>query len=330
MKILGCAAAMLVLASSSCGQNTAALFSPDGSSPNSSAANSSAGDSNAPHAGAAHVSTGPLTANEVIEQIKAHVGVPWHEPTVDTFKAGDPQTRITGIAVTMMATLDVLQRAAANGQNLIITHEPTFFDHQDNPTQLPEGEQDPVLAQKRAFIAEHHLVVWRFHDYWHRRNPDGIEAGNVRALGWEKFQDPANQYLFTIPETTVEKLATEVGAKLHAAVPRIAGDRRMKVTRVAFSPGSAGFHREAGALEMPDVQVLIAGETHEWETVEYVTDAYTERRAKALILLGHIASEQAGMEECARWLRTFVSGVRIEFVASGDMWAAPAKLPEKH
>jgi Uncharacterized conserved protein len=266
------------------------------------------------------------TASEVIEQIKAHVGVPWQEQTVDTFKAGDPQTRVTGIAVTMMATFDVLQRAAANGQNLIITHEPTFYDHLDDPKQLPQGEQDAVLAAKRAFIAEHHLVVWRFHDHWHRRQPDGIEAGNVRALGWEKYQDPANQYLFTIPETTVEKLAEELRMKLHAAVPRIAGDRNMKVTRVAFSPGSAGSRRETGALEMPDLQVLIAGETHEWETVEYVTDAYTEGRAKALILLGHVPSEQAGMEECARWLRTFVTGVPVEFVPAADLWAAPKKF----
>ena len=265
-----------------------------------------------------------LTANQAIEQIKAHVGVPWQEPTVDTFKAGDPQTRVKGIAVTMMATLDVLQRAAANGQNLIITHEPTFYDHLDNPAQLPQGEDDAVLKQKREFIAEHHLVIWRFHDYWHRRKPDGIAEGNVHALGWEKYQDSANQYLFTIPETTVAKLAEELRARLHAAVPRIAGDREMKVTRVAFSPGSAGFRRETGALEMPDVQVLIAGETHEWETVEYVTDAHTEGRAKALILLGHIGSEQAGMEECARWLRAFVTNVPIEFVPTADMWAPPA------
>jgi putative NIF3 family GTP cyclohydrolase 1 type 2 len=229
----------------------------------------------------------------------------------------------------MMATLDVLQRAAANGQNLIITHDPTFYDHQDNPAQLPQGEQDAVLKQKREFIAQHHLVVWRFHDYWHRRKPDGIEAGNVRALGWEKFQDPANQYLFTIPETTVAKLVEDLRVNLHAAVPRTAGDREMKVTRVAWSPGSAGFHREAGALEMPDVQVLIAGETHEWETVEYVSDAYTEGRAKALILLGHIASEQAGMEECARWLRTFLTDVPIEFVPTADMWAVPASSAQK-
>jgi putative NIF3 family GTP cyclohydrolase 1 type 2 len=270
-----------------------------------------------------------LRANDVIEQIKAHVGVPWQEPTVDTFKAGDPQTRVRGIAVTMMATLEVLKRAAANGQNLVITHEPTFFDHMDNPAQLPQGEDDAVLKQKREFIAEHHLVIWRFHDYWHRRKPDGIEEGNVHALGWEKYQDPANQYLFTIPETTVVKLAEELRVKLRAAVPRIAGEREMKVTRVAFSPGSAGFHRETGALEMPDVQVLIAGETHEWETVEYVTDAHTEGREKALILLGHIASEQAGMEECARWLKTFIAGVPIEFVPTDDMWAVPTNSERK-
>jgi putative NIF3 family GTP cyclohydrolase 1 type 2 len=270
------------------------------------------------------------TANEVIEQIRSHVGVSWQQQTVDTFKAGDPQTRVTGIAVTMMATLDVLQRAVANGQNLIITHEPTFYDHLDAPGQLPQGEQDAVLTAKRAFIAEHHLVIWRFHDHWHRRNPDGIEAGNARALGWEKYQDPANQYLFTLPETTVEKLAEELRVKLHAAVPRIAGDRAMKVTRVAFSPGSSGFHRETGALEMPDVQVLIAGETHEWETVEYVTDAYTEGRAKALILLGHVASEQAGMEECALWLRTFITGLPIAFVPAADLWAAPANTKARH
>ena len=53
-----------------------------------------------------------LTANQIIERIRAHVGVPWQKKTVDTFKAGDPQTPVTGVAVTMMATYDVLVRAA--------------------------------------------------------------------------------------------------------------------------------------------------------------------------------------------------------------------------
>src|SRR6202163_3325186 len=88
----------------------------------------------------------PLTARQVIEHIKAQIGVPWKSDTVDTFKAGDPDAAVTGIAVTMMATLDVLQRAAASGDKLIITHEPTFYDHLDISDQLPEKDIDPVLA----------------------------------------------------------------------------------------------------------------------------------------------------------------------------------------
>lgn len=258
-----------------------------------------------------------ITAREVVAEIQKHVGVEWQKDTVDTFKAGNPDTPVTGIAVTMMATMDVLQHASAKGLNFVITHEPTFYAHLDTPEGMPES--DPVWAEKRAFVEKHGMVVWRFHDHWHMRTPDGIEAGMVRSLGWEKFQTPANQYLFVVPETTVKKLAEEVATKLDSPVVRVVGDPAMKVTKVGFSPGAAGFPAETRALERDDVQVLLVGETREWETVEYAADAVTEGRKKALIVIGHIPSEQNGMEECTRWLKGFVKQVPVEFV--------PAKEP---
>ncbi len=129
-----------------------------------------------------------LTARQVIERIQKNVGVTWHSQTVDTFKAGDPDTPVTGVATTMMATYDVLARAAAAGCNLIITHEPTFYDHRDQTAALLK-ENDAVLAAKQALIEKYHLVIWRFHDHWHERRPDGIQVGMVRALGWEKFPE---------------------------------------------------------------------------------------------------------------------------------------------
>jgi len=262
-----------------------------------------------------------LTAREVIQRIQEHAGVPWQKETVDTFKAGDPDTKITGIAVTMMATFDVLQRAAASNANLIITHEPTFYNHLDDLKEIPQKENDPVLAEKLAFIKEHHLVVWRFHDHWHRRTPDGIEAGMTHALGWETFQDKQNQYLFTIPETTLDKLAANLKTRLELHTMRVVGDPQMKITRIALSPGAAGMQREIGALENPDIQLLITGESREWETVEYTADAVSEKKNKALIVLGHIPSEQAGMEECTRWLKTFVSEAPVNFVpAAQPFW----------
>jgi len=263
-----------------------------------------------------------LTAQAVIDRIQKNVGVPWSTPTVDTFKAGDPDTPITGIAVTMMATLDVIQRAAASGKNLVITHEPTFYGHMDQTTEL-EQRHDAVLAEKQAFIREHHMIVWRFHDHWHRRQPDGIQFGMTHALGWEKFQDPSNAHLFTIPETTLGDLATSVKHKLDIVALRVVGDRNMKLTKVAMLPGAGGSAGQIKMLERDDVEALLIGEVPEWETVEYVADAATEHKHKALLLLTHIPSEQAGMEECTRWLKTFVSEVPVEFVPARQPFWLP-------
>jgi putative NIF3 family GTP cyclohydrolase 1 type 2 len=268
------------------------------------------------------------TAQEVIAAIQEHVDVPWKTETVDTFKAGNPGTRVTGIAVTMMATLDVLQRAAAKGENLVITHEPTFYNHLDRPEGMDEN--DAVWKEKRDFIEKNGLVVWRFHDHWHLRKPDGILAGMVRALGWEKYQRAENPHLFTVPETTLEKLAMGVTKRLETPVLRVVGNPEMRVTKLALSPGAAGFQRETHALEMENVEVLLVGETREWETVEYAADAVTEGKKKALIVIGHVPSEQAGMEECARWLKTFVKDMPVEFVPTKQPFWTPAERSAQH
>ncbi len=65
------------------------------------------------------------------------------------------------------------------------------------------------------------------------------------------------------------------------------------------------------------------GEVQEWETIEYAADAVAQKRRKALIVLGHIPSEQAGMEECARWMKGFVAAVPIQFVATLDPFWSP-------
>jgi putative NIF3 family GTP cyclohydrolase 1 type 2 len=268
------------------------------------------------------------TAREIVAAIQGRIGIPWQTETVDTFKAGNPDTPVTGIAVTMMATLDVLQRAAANHQNFIITHEPTFYSHQD----VPEGmdPSDPVWAAKRDFIEKNGLVVWRFHDHWHRRKPDGILAGMVHALGWEQFQQADDPKIFTLPQTTLAKLAADVANRLDSPVLRVVGDPGMKVTKIALTPGASGFVRETHALEQDNVEVLLVGETREWETVEYAADAWTEGRRKALIVIGHIPSEQAGMEECARWLKTFITGVPIEFVPAKQPFWLPEQKTVQH
>jgi putative NIF3 family GTP cyclohydrolase 1 type 2 len=263
--------------------------------------------------------TSQLTARQVIEKIQKNLGVSLPEGTVDTFKAGDPDKPVTGIAVTMMATYDVLERAATSGKNLIITHEPTFYNHRDTTTELA-SVNDPVLAAKQDFITKHRLVVWRFHDGWHARKPDGILLGMTKALGWANYQNPGNPHLFQLPESTVDKLAETVQKRLSIQNMRVVGDKNIKLTKVALLPGAAGPVPQIKLLERDDVEALLIGEVPEWETIEYTADAVSEGKHKALLLLGHIPSEQAGMDECAQWLRTFIKEVPVEFVPSREMF----------
>ena len=92
-----------------------------------------------------------LTAGEIIDRIKANLGAPWREATYrDTFKFGGPDTKVTGIATTAFASLDVIQRAAKAGLNMIIPHEVTWWsDRDDTAYDLyvsklgPNGWSDP-------------------------------------------------------------------------------------------------------------------------------------------------------------------------------------------
>ena len=265
---------------------------------------------------------GRLTARQVIERIQKNVGVTWHSQTVDTFKAGDPDTPVTGIATTMMATYDVLERAAAAGDNLIITHEPVFYNHLDQTAGMAK-ENDTVLAAKQAFIEKHHLVIWRFHDEWHARTPDGIQTGMIRALGWEKFQNPHDDHLFVIPETTLDQLASNIKDRLGIRTLRVVGDPNLRVTKLALNPGYPGFPAERHMLQRDDVEVLVMGEGLEWETIEYGADASAEGKHKALVILGHIPSEQSGMKDCAEWLKGFITEVPVQFIATAEpFWPA--------
>lgn len=265
--------------------------------------------------------TGP-TAAQLTDRILKQSGVPLPTPTVDTFKSGDPNTRVRGITVTMMATLDVLKRAASNGDNFIITHEPTFYSHRDTLGIL-ESENDAVLAAKKKFIADHGLIVWRFHDTPHRMQPDMIRAGVIHALGWDnKKQDPDGQFFYLGETTTVAELASKVTRKLGANATRIVGDPKARVSTAGLTEGFPGFVANRHVIQNHKPDVIIIGEDHEWEMIEYATDAIEQGQLKGMIVVGHIASEQAGMEKVAWWLKTFINEVPIHFIATRDPFHA--------
>ena len=216
-----------------------------------------------------------MTIQDVIDMIVAEVpGAPW-EPTVDTIKSGDPTRPVTGVLTTFLATQAIVNLAAQHRMNLIITHEPTYYNHLDETDWL---EDDPVYKAKRKVLDDHQIVVWRFHDYWHGHQPDGINAGVLKKLGWEAYAHPDQPRICTIPSTSLTDLALFMKRRFGSERVRVVGKPDMPCTRVGLVVGAAGGQPQIEMLR--EVDVVIVGEVREWETTEYVRDALVQSTRK--------------------------------------------------
>lgn len=236
--------------------------------------------------------------------------------TLDTFKIGDENKPVRGIVTTFMATMEVLRKAADSNANFVITHEPSFYNHLDETEWL---ESDPVYLAKRKFALDHELVIWRFHDGWHRVKPDGILIGEERRLGWHEWKVEGEERIYRLPEQTVASLAAYCKEKVGAARVKVAGHPEAVCRTIALLPGAVGGRAQIQALMRPDVDVVVCGESPEWETCEYVRDANAAGINKALIVLGHANSEEGGMAYFNEWLRERVPAhIPVTHFSAGD------------
>jgi putative NIF3 family GTP cyclohydrolase 1 type 2 len=269
----------------------------------------------------APASAGPTTVGSVLSRIREQIGIPWREKTVDNLLTGTADTPVRGIATTMMATLDVVQRSVAQGRNLIVTHETPFYLHQD---QTDDIKNDPVLQFKLDYCKKHDVAIFHFHDHWHAFHPDGIAQGMINQLGWQSHvADAANPKRLMFNSVPLRVIASHLQTVLGAETIRVLGDPDLPVKNVQTNWGYCGRENGIKIFAQPDIDVLICGETREWELVEYCQDSVQSGNKKALIVVGHVLSEQGGMIQCRDWLRGFVPEVPVDFVPAKEPFWIP-------
>lgn len=236
--------------------------------------------------------------------------------TVDGVKIGDARRQVTGVVTTFLATAAVIERAADLGANLILTHEPTFYEHRDETDWLTN---DPVYRAKRGLLEERRMVVCRLHDYLHRNlAADDFYAGMAAALEWQGYADPDRPFLCSIPSVSLAELVALIKERLGVRVVRVVGDLTMTCRRVALMVGASGVGSHVRAFNDGHADVVVAGEVHEWETAEYARDALALGLGRALVVVGHAASEEAGMARLAVRLRDRFPTVVVTHVPAGD------------
>ena len=256
-----------------------------------------------------------MTGREVVERIKQNLGAPWREDSYrDTFKLGNPDSTVRGIATTVIVTYDVIQRAHAAGLNMVIAHETTFWNDRDETKDLLDNA---LYKEKVAFAVDHDMIIWRMHDHMHVMQPDYTVVGSLRSIGVKGGEKSGvRPGILTIPEMTLGEFAAQVKRLTGSRAFRCVGDPSAKVSKILLGPGYGTPRMTA------EVDVVIGGEQQEadgqFDNAEYVADATSLGIPKGLILLGHVISEQPGMEDLAHWLEGFIPDVPVRFVPAEE------------
>lgn len=132
-----------------------------------------------------------MTARELCHWLRSLHPVP--EPSVDRIIVGSGETIVRGIAVAWMPTWAALREAAAQGCNIFVAHEPTFYTHHDLDgfdeafAALPAAAFRALAAtrdEKRRWIEENGIVVIRCHDVLDSM-PGGVVDSLAAALGFK-------------------------------------------------------------------------------------------------------------------------------------------------
>ncbi|HCV23117.1 MAG TPA: Nif3-like dinuclear metal center hexameric protein [Candidatus Latescibacteria bacterium] len=226
---------------------------------------------------------------------------PWvdSEHTVDTVKAGNPSKPICSVAVCWYPSLANLRAAVEAGCDLLITHEPTWWDHHDRPGGW--RERGPGL-EKTRLVEETELVVARLHDTWDNWPQIGIRDSLAKGLGFTRFvgEDETRWHAtYEVEPQTLRDFAGQIArrvAPLEEDAVQVIGDPEMIVKRPSIGVGCGG--PEEDMIEIgSDVLIVCFDGASYWAT----RDRFAETGV-GVITLEHGTTEMWGIESLAGYI----------------------------
>lgn len=273
-----------------------------------------------------------MTGWELNQILNAALGHQMSTAMWEGFCAGNTHWPVRGVVVCYAPTLEVLRRAAAEGKTLIVTREHPFYMHGGlNYPYLTEGleaalKDDPIVQAKKEIIAANKMMIYRMSTAWDNFRPQAQSAALAKALGLTPITPQpvarSRGVICSAPPTPLAVLAQTAYAKLKARAPRIVGDPKATVTRVAVQSGETDPKRGlADLIADPKIDGVIVGGGGVIDEVDgaigYFQDVVGSGRKIAMLAVGYGPSEEPGGAEVARWMRTVLPDLAI------DWWPVP-------
>ena len=165
--------------------------------------------------------------------------VKWGGSTFDTFKAGNPEDEITGIAVSWMGFTWTLKKALKLNCNMFITNEPTFHSPRDDDYNIYRYE---TIKVKRQLVEDNELIILRCHDLWDKMPKLGTTDSWAEFLGFKNPIAGEGSYrIFDVSGLTALKVAKKIAKCVKETgqeAIELVGPADSPVSRVAIGAGT--------------------------------------------------------------------------------------------
>ena len=257
-----------------------------------------------------------MKAKDVYKYLLDHSIDIWQH-TCDGLITGDPEKEVKKVATCFKLTAKLIDRAAREKFDMIITHEPVFSSGDSREEAMP------IDLEKWAMLDHSNITVYRFHDHAHNTAPDYIHQGFINALGLDISHKHQNESLGVCRydlanPLTVRQIAHLTEEKLGAEFARVVGDPDTVVKTLCLGLGAVGM-KQIKVLFDPGCDLFVTGEVPEVCVCEYVRDACFFGHQKAVIILGHCTSEYQGMNLLAQTLNKNL--IHAEHLHGGEVYS---------
>ena len=236
---------------------------------------------------------------------------------------GDPARLVRGVAVALDPTVEAIEAAADVGANVLVTHHPAFLSAPDSFMPASSVAANPGAGVWRA--VEREVSVMSFHTALdvsaraQRVLPGMLGLTFLRVLvPIDEARTKGYGQLCSLGEDdglTLGQLAARC-TSVFARPPRVWGDFRRELDRVATCTGSAGDVGPASLHAQADC--LVCGEIKYHEALELA------QAGLAVVDLGHDTSELPLAALLAAAVESVgVPGELVTVLDQGENWTYP-------
>jgi len=230
--------------------------------------------------------------------------VPLKADTVDKIITGNPQTVIKKIGTCWLPYQETCRKAVAEGVNVLVVHEPTFYTHRDlnevpgflkRNSEYTQREYTAQIGNKKRWINDNGLVIIRNHDTLDALKDKGIPFAFGQFLGFSNKDIIASRTYYNVykfEKQPASSFAEKLAGKLRElGQPGLAfyGDPEREVSSVGIGTGWICDPMDYADLK-PDVFIAIDDviKTH-------IQSVFAADTGHPLIVINHGTSEEMGM-----------------------------------